>query len=276
MKPSEQQQYYADLWRQTGTSIGFDERSRLHEIRKAIHLYLDSSSKKQPLKVFDFGCGAGWLGQHLLSYGEVHAADFGHEAIKHAASVFPEVKYHVLKDNLPLYGILEKSFDIVVATEVIEHVKDKVSFVRNLHALLGVEGCLILTTPKGELYSQWSNWITGEQQPVEEWLTTKELANLLTDNGFNILYQHTFYYVRLSNSLFDRLLSFLRVYVFNRLPLLHNIWRWATDQYGIYQIITAVKYQEKPLKAHEDYPSNRTIYEKMLKIKRRLQGLPVR
>lgn len=40
-------------------------------------------------------------------------------------------------------------FDVIVATELLEHLKNPLPFIRKAHALLASNGVLFLTTPKG-------------------------------------------------------------------------------------------------------------------------------
>jgi len=241
MKQSEQQAYYADLWQQRGVSIGDDELSRMQEIRKAIRFWKTTFHRDGPSQILDFGCGAGWLGQFLSPFGEIHAADIDPSTIERATAVFPNIHFYVLKEDLPLYGLHQDSYDIIISTEVIEHIVDKQYFIEFLYSLLVPGGLLVLTTPRGELFSLWAAWVKGKQQPVEEWLSTQELRQFVLVNGFNILYQKWFYYTRINNLFRDKLLSTRLLCLAKRVGLLTPIWRWLTDRYGIYQIMVATK-----------------------------------
>ncbi|MCS6319833.1 MAG: methyltransferase domain-containing protein, partial [Nitrospira sp.] len=81
-----------------------------------------------------------------------------------------------------------KPFDVVLCSEVIEHVPhpQKPGFVVQLAQLLTSGGYLILTTPRGDVWEEWRR-IAPPNQPVEDWVTEQQLGQLLADGGFHHL-----------------------------------------------------------------------------------------
>ena len=81
-----------------------------------------------------------------------------------------------------------KPFDVVLCSEVIEHVPhaNKPVFVQQLAQLLTSDGYLILTTPRGDVWEEWKK-IAPPNQPVEDWVTEQQLGRLLSDGGFRHL-----------------------------------------------------------------------------------------
>ncbi|HVG02611.1 MAG TPA: glycosyltransferase, partial [Nitrospira sp.] len=81
-----------------------------------------------------------------------------------------------------------KPFDVVLCSEVIEHVPhpDKPAFVTRLAQLLTPDGYLILTTPRGDVWEEWKK-IAPPNQPVEDWMTEQQLGQLLSEGGFRHL-----------------------------------------------------------------------------------------
>lgn len=71
---------------------------------------------------------------------------------------------------------------------MIEHVPhpQKPAFVAQLAQLLAADGYLILTTPRGEVWEEWRR-IAPPNQPIEDWVTEKQLDQLLQDGGFRHL-----------------------------------------------------------------------------------------
>ena len=46
----------------------------------------------RPLRILDFGCGTGWLGASLTSFGDVTGIDLSTAAIEHGRQEFPDVQ----------------------------------------------------------------------------------------------------------------------------------------------------------------------------------------
>jgi SAM-dependent methyltransferase len=80
-------------------------------------------------------------------------------------------------------------FDVVVCTEVIEHVQDAEDFVNQVRNMLLPGGLLLLTTPNGNV---WNDFVHDRRflhalQPVENWLTPSRLSQVLRSAGFKIV-----------------------------------------------------------------------------------------
>lgn len=109
-----------------------------------------------PLKVFDAGCGNGALLYRLKSAGySLGGCDASETGIA--------IAQRMLGDSVPLmrlsvYDDLAANFggdwDVVLATEVIEHLYSPREFVKRAHALLRPGGTLILSTP---YHGYWKN-----------------------------------------------------------------------------------------------------------------------
>ena len=108
--------------------------------------------------VLDIGCGNGFLGEHFKSLGaeKVDGCDLSHEAISKAEKVLNfavecDVETQSLQDVLN-----GNKYDIVVATELIEHLFTPEDFLENVRSILKPDGVLILTTPN---FLVWTNRI---------------------------------------------------------------------------------------------------------------------
>jgi 2-polyprenyl-3-methyl-5-hydroxy-6-metoxy-1,4-benzoquinol methylase len=102
-----------------------------------------------PLKVFDAGCGNGALLDRLKAAGYALArCDASETGIAIAQQMLGD---SVRLKHLSVYDDLAASFggdwDVVLATEVIEHLYPPREFVKRVHALLRPGGTLILSTP---------------------------------------------------------------------------------------------------------------------------------
>jgi 2-polyprenyl-3-methyl-5-hydroxy-6-metoxy-1,4-benzoquinol methylase len=78
---------------------------------------------------------------------EVVGVDLSREGIELARSANPTVRYEVASVYDDLSSIEPLGWNIVLASEVIEHLFDPPRFLNNVHGLLNPGGHLILTTP---------------------------------------------------------------------------------------------------------------------------------
>jgi 2-polyprenyl-3-methyl-5-hydroxy-6-metoxy-1,4-benzoquinol methylase len=102
-------------------------------------------------RVLDVGCAQGTLGLTLAERGiRVSLLDIRPENIAYARSRFERgpLDFHVgiLSDVCPP----DSNYDVVVCTEVLEHVRTPAHFLRNLAAKLRRGGVLVLTTPNAD------------------------------------------------------------------------------------------------------------------------------
>lgn len=178
--------FYRSFWRSSRwgqPDINRDERARL----SAILDLLQACRVKTPARVLDLGCGRGWLTNALSVFGDVLGTDVSDAAVDRARELFPARRFE--RTDVP--GLLDRhgpaAFDLIVSSEVIEHVERDAqpAFLRGARELLARGGCAIFTTPRGELWSAWRAAHAWEQ-PVEAWLTEAELDRLAAGAGFRV------------------------------------------------------------------------------------------
>jgi SAM-dependent methyltransferase len=107
--------------------------------------------------------------------------------VEYGKNLFPSLD---LRAGVP-HDLLNKytsHFDIIVCSEVIEHIQDeqKLSFLNNLKALLKPNGFLILTTPRKDAETEWKKY-GDPAQPIEDWLFEETIAKLFSQTGFQKL-----------------------------------------------------------------------------------------
>jgi SAM-dependent methyltransferase len=78
-------------------------------------------------------------------------------------------------------GPLPGGQDLVVASEVIEHVEDQPGFVALLVDAVRPGGFVLLTTPNGRVEARWKRRPAYAPQPIEKWLSPEALRRLLED-----------------------------------------------------------------------------------------------
>ncbi|HVE63702.1 MAG TPA: class I SAM-dependent methyltransferase [Mycobacteriales bacterium] len=103
--------------------------------------------------VVDAGCGEGYGAAllHRLGAGRVIGTDLAPEAVAHAAARYPFVDF-VRADSaqLPLAGA---AAEVVVSSQVIEHLDDQPGFVAECARVLRPAGTLVLSTPNRFTFS---------------------------------------------------------------------------------------------------------------------------
>ena len=196
-------------------------------------------------RLLDVGCGRGWLTNLASKYGVAEGLEPVAGVAGFAKRMYPTLRFH--PSTLPeLIRTMDfQPFDVVLASEVIEHVPSSAQrqFVESLREAVKVGGALILTTPRKEMFERWA-WLrqrlpehlrADPDQPIEKPLTERELRALLEESGFRIA-RHARAYVRYralspANALLgvrwiERTLNLRTLAPVRR--LLH--WRWALYQ----------------------------------------------
>jgi SAM-dependent methyltransferase len=149
------------------------------------------STAKQQSTILEVGCGLGYLTYALKTDGyNIKGLDISNEAIQNARQHFGD---HYICDNLFSY-VNEHAgeYDVIILTEVIEHVNDPIAFIKTIAALLKKGGKAIVTTPNKSLVPQDITWDT-ELPPVHQWWFSEDsmqyIANQLNLNLHFVNYQ---------------------------------------------------------------------------------------
>jgi SAM-dependent methyltransferase len=138
----------------------------------------------------DLGCGDGRLTAELRA-GSVTGADVSRVALERAAAHVPDARLVLLQPDEPL-PFQDSSFDLVLSTEVLEHVRDVQLLLSEARRVLRPGGLLAVSTPA---HSRWTalrllarGW-ESEFQPLSPHLrffTRRSLTALLDELGFDV------------------------------------------------------------------------------------------
>jgi len=108
------------------------------------------------LEVLDAGCGRGELLSELgkaFPGARLSGADVSAESRKSAKALCPAAEIFELDLEAADFEVRHADklgrYDVVICSEVLEHLRDDVLAVRRLHGLLGGAGLLIVTVPGG-------------------------------------------------------------------------------------------------------------------------------
>src|SRR6266446_5859731 len=101
------------------------------------------------IRVLDVGCGNGHLASYFLNRRcQVVGIDLSTQGVQLARLTYPNARFEVLPaDQEILDGLGEEPFDIVVSTEVVEHLYAPRDFARGCFAALKPGGKFLCTTP---------------------------------------------------------------------------------------------------------------------------------
>jgi len=112
--------------------------------RKIIISFMQKFFRNQKkIKILDVGCGAGSVVDLLSPFGEVVGIDNYRPLVKYCQSQNKMV-IHGDVNHLPFRNY---SFDLVVALELLEHVKKDVSALKEIYRVLNKKGYLFLSVP---------------------------------------------------------------------------------------------------------------------------------
>jgi ubiquinone/menaquinone biosynthesis C-methylase UbiE len=171
--------YYEDLW------------ARLPEDLEVPDLALRSAFAADNLhaadRVLDLGCGQGDLTAVLAAAGaRPVGVDVAQAALARARRRHPELRFVLA----PLDGELpfdDGSFDVVWASEVIEHVADTARWLSEVRRVLAAGGRLLITTPNHGRVALALHGVERYSEPLGDHLhlySSRSLRRLLEEFGF--------------------------------------------------------------------------------------------
>lgn len=108
------EEYFAADWREGGNRYDVETRRRIEDRNPAL-----IKDVFQPSRVLDVGCGPGFLMLFLAELGlDVQGIDFSPSSVELAP---PEVRDRILIGDVSGQHVPERSFDLVICREVLEH-----------------------------------------------------------------------------------------------------------------------------------------------------------
>lgn len=115
-------------------------------VEKIIENEIDLSYKK----ILDIGCGNGHLLNEINNNFNnciLHGSDFSMSGIEYARKIFPQLTFY--KQNI--YDVIDNEYDVILCTEVLEHLEYPERALKNMLLSLKSGGILILTVPDGRI-----------------------------------------------------------------------------------------------------------------------------
>jgi 2-polyprenyl-3-methyl-5-hydroxy-6-metoxy-1,4-benzoquinol methylase len=151
-------------------------------------------------RVLDIGCGNGMLCRELADAGcEVVGVEPSASGVAAARQLVPEGVFYERSVYDDPAGIAESGFDLVVSTEVIEHLYKPAALLQLAAAKLKADGLLVLSTPyhgylKNLALSLANGW-DRHHAPLSDgghikFWSRQTLTGLLEKHGFRVLQFH--------------------------------------------------------------------------------------
>lgn len=168
---------------------------------------------KKESKILEIGSGLGYLTYALRKEKyDIVGLDISKEAVNNANTSFGN--YFIAEDLFVYNKTHKEEFDIVILTEVIEHVENPIEFLKAIEALLKKNGKVIMTTPNKSIAPLDVVW-SSELPPIHHWWFSEESIKYMAGelkfdysfvdfSGFHKIKPKTFNVKKARRNEFDR------------------------------------------------------------------------
>jgi 2-polyprenyl-3-methyl-5-hydroxy-6-metoxy-1,4-benzoquinol methylase len=145
-----------------------------------------SMNARSKIKVLDAGCGNGSLSFRLAKEGmNITGIDITKDNIDFSNNVKNKLKIDNInfkKMSITNIKLPKNSFDIIISSEVLEHIEDDNKAVKELNKVLKKGGECIISVPYNpKLWSLEDKWVGHKRR-----YTYRKLRKLLVKNGFKV------------------------------------------------------------------------------------------
>ncbi|MBE0676899.1 MAG: class I SAM-dependent methyltransferase, partial [Bacteroidales bacterium] len=122
---------------------------------------------KTNTQILEIGCGVGYFTYALRKAGyQVTGLDISQSAVSRAVELFGD--YYLCGDINDCSILKKGSYNVVIMTEVLEHIDNPIVLLESVKNILCNEGFVIVTTPNKSFFDDEIAWET-ELPPVHQW-----------------------------------------------------------------------------------------------------------
>lgn len=135
-------------------------------------------SKNKNVQIMEYGSGNGYLGEKILlktgkKINTYNLVDNSELLLKNATERLSSVKSDTIinsfhqSGNENIIGIPEKTMDLVISTEVLEHLKNPEKYLENIYQVLKDDGLVLISIPNGSAFEPYQTRISekyGEEK----------------------------------------------------------------------------------------------------------------
>ena len=128
----------------------YEDAATRHENRR-LHETIIAAVPKGTDHILDVGCGNAWVAGHFCPRGVIVCSmDISLVNTRRALEEFPFDNHFAVMADVYALPFPPRTFDCIIASEIIEHVPDPATFLTKLLAVLRPGGTLVVTTPYAE------------------------------------------------------------------------------------------------------------------------------
>ncbi len=140
---------------------------------------------KSENNVLDIACGIGY-GSYMMSVdhssSKFTGVDISEKTITFANKFYKRKNINYINDNCLTVPLEDKSFDVIVSFETVEHIDEDSALLERLHKALKDDGTLITSVPNQD-YMPFSK----DTHPYHvRHYTYEEISQIISDAGFEV------------------------------------------------------------------------------------------
>lgn len=147
-------------------------------IKEQFHPYMGD-------RVLEFGSGIGSIGRLILDRERVVLTDYNEEYVADLKEQFGRLRHvsiHHMDITNPPGDLVDESFDTVISSNVLEHIKDDMAAIRGVYSLLKPGGRLVILVPAfNSLYSPLDKNLEHHRRYTKRMMTRR-----LREAGFEV------------------------------------------------------------------------------------------
>lgn len=185
---------------QKGVKKNFLQRSwHLGKLKAVLELIDQENS--EPISILDVGCASGWFLSEVSSRypkAKCTGVDVYKKAINYGKKTYKNLR--LIQADAHKLPFPEKSFDLIICTEVLEHVVNPKQVLKEIKRVLNPRGIAIVELDSGSILFRliwfwWTNLRHGVWRDSHiHAFNLKKLKRLILDAGFHIKKEKTFNY----------------------------------------------------------------------------------
>ncbi len=154
-----------------------------------------------PKKILDIGCASGWFLSNIgkkYPRAKCHGVDIYDKAIEFGEKKYPKITFKVSDAHKIPYRAGE--FDLIICTEVMEHVEDPLTVLKEMRRLLSKNGQAVIELDSGSLLFSvvWYLWRLGQGNVWNHShlhsFNIEKLEKLIRKSGLKVEFRRKFNY----------------------------------------------------------------------------------
>ena len=134
----------------------------------------------KPGLALDVGCGTGAISKALKKFTKVISCDFSDESVRYSKIRNPDIE--VIRGNAESLAFKSNMFDVLVSSDLLEHVENDNKAMKEFNRVLKKDGKLILTVPAFQFLWSKDDVSLGHHRRY----TKNQIRNLLERNNYKI------------------------------------------------------------------------------------------